>query len=105
LSLLALMGLAAGALLVPAGGSAAEERMVAEASGPMSTDSAGCVAQQNASDATCPLSCSAACPALLRDATSEPHAVPVARFSVEDLLGAGHTSRPDPEPPRPLALG
>jgi hypothetical protein len=96
-------GLGAGALFAPAGGLAADERMVAEASEPMSNDCGGCVHHQDASDAICPLSCSAACPTLLRDATSEPHAVPVARSSVADLIGVGRTSHPDPEPPRPVA--
>jgi hypothetical protein len=103
LSLLVLMGLAAGTLFVPAGGLAAEECIVAEAPEPMSNDCAGCADPKDASDASCPSFCSGACPALLRDAVAEPCAVPAARRPFADLTGVGRTSHPDPEPPRPLA--
>jgi hypothetical protein len=98
------MGLAAGALFVPAGGLTAEGWIVAEAPEPISNDCTGCVDHQDAGDASCPSFCSGACPALLRDAVSEPHAVPAARLLFADLIGIGRTSQPDPEPPRPPAL-
>jgi hypothetical protein len=104
LSLLVLMGLAAGALLLPAGGLAAEECIFAEASQAMSNDCADCIDEQDASGASCPSFCSGACPALLRDAVSEPRADPATQRPSVDVTGVGRTSHPEPGPPRPLAL-